>query len=189
MLGEAFVPTQLDVPQTRRDGLNNLPRSPLCCASPRPLAHAMSVRDQEACVKPPLSQSPEKFKQYLNRKIRAIAADEGRDRSEHHRDPVSVTRGSDPRTGMGSINATLHPNLWLKPNRKPDNGQRGTTSASRSPNRGRRLGGPRLRIRLGHRLLRRRSRRSLLEYRGRRRGGGELLPTSPGWRSDEQPTN
>ena len=61
----------------------------------------MSVRDQKACVKPPLSQSPEKFKQYLNRKIRAIAADEGRDRSERHRDLVSVTRAIDPRAGMG----------------------------------------------------------------------------------------
>ena len=66
------------------------------------------------------SQSPERFKRYLNDKVRKIATDEGRERSEHHRDLVSVTRGIDARTGMGYINATLHPDDWQKLTRKLD---------------------------------------------------------------------
>jgi len=64
------------------------------------------------------SRSPERFRRYLNDKVRGIAADEERDRSERQHDLVSLRRGIDAVTGMGYINATLHPDDWQQLNRK-----------------------------------------------------------------------
>ena len=64
------------------------------------------------------SRSPERFRRYLNDKVRGIAAGEERDRSERQHDLVSLRRGIDAVTGMGYINATLHPDDWQQLNRK-----------------------------------------------------------------------
>ena len=84
-------------------------------------AEQATLLGQEAALaEAAASRTPERFKHYLNDKIREIAADEGRDRSERQRDLVSVRRGIDARTGMGYINATLHPDDWQKLNRQLD---------------------------------------------------------------------